>query len=87
MLNNAGGNTAHMPELNFIPPNWFEKINDTQLDGLVNNGFMVLNDCFDVNFFRALQKESGLIDYQAANLTQGERITSIRGDSGKFITG
>ena len=60
-----------MPELNFILPNWFEKINDTQLDGLVNDGFIVLDDCFDVKFFQALQKESGLIDYQAANLTQG----------------
>ena len=51
MLNNGGGNTAHMPELNFILPNWFEKINDAQLDGLVNDGFIVLDDCFDVNFF------------------------------------
>lgn len=74
-----------MPELNFILPNWFEKINDAQLDGLVNDGFIVIDDCFDVNFFQALQKESGLIDYQAANLTQGERITSIRGDSTRWI--
>ena len=74
-----------MPELNFILPNWFEKINDAQLDGLVDDGFIVLDDCFDVNFFQALQKESGLIDYQAANLTQGERITSIRGDSTRWI--
>ena len=57
MLNNAGGNTAHMSELNFILPNWFEKINDAQLDGLVNDGFIVLDDCFDIKFFQALQKE------------------------------
>ena len=55
------------------------------LTGLVNDGFIVLDDCFDVKFFQALQKESGLIDYQAANLTQGERITSIRGDSTRWI--
>lgn len=46
-----------MPELNFILPNWFEKINDAQLDGLVNDGFIVLDDCFDVKFFRRYKRE------------------------------
>lgn len=74
-----------MSELTFIMPNWFEKIDDIMLDQLTNDGFIVLDDCFDRKFFHALQNESGLVDYQAAHLTHGERMTHIRGDSTRWI--
>lgn len=66
-------------------PNWFDKIDEPLLDQFIHDGFIILDDCFDDDFFCALQQESGLIDYQAANLTHGERVTSIRGDSTRWI--
>lgn len=74
-----------MSELTLIMPNWFDKIDDTLLERLTHDGFVVLNDCFDQAFFYALQRESGWVDYQAANLTHGERVASIRGDSTRWI--
>ena len=39
-----------MADVKFSLPNWFEKINDAQLDSLVDDGFIMLDDCFAVKF-------------------------------------
>lgn len=69
----------------FNLPNWSEKIDDKLLDEFTDNGFMVIDHCFDLNFCYALQQESGVIEYQEAHLTHGERLTDIRGDSTRWI--
>lgn len=74
-----------MTFFNFDHPNWQDLIDDNKLDSFVDHGFIVLDECFDKIFFNALQKESGLIAYQDAHLTQGERVTDIRGDSIRWI--
>lgn len=74
-----------MTFFNLNHPNWQDLIDDSKLDSFVENGFIVLDDCFDGNFFYALQQESGVIDYQEAHLTHGERVTAIRGDSIRWI--
>ena len=74
-----------MTELVYQLPDWSDFITDSLLDKLIEDGFIVVDNCFDTAFFNALQQESGLIAYQAANLTHGERITDIRGDSTRWI--
>lgn len=65
--------------------NWSERISDALLDQFIQQGMMILDDCFDQSALQALQQESGYIDYQAAHLTDGERLTHIRGDNIRWI--
>lgn len=73
-----------MNQLNF-DINWHETISDEILDGFVQTGYLVIDDCFDLAFVKQLQIESGFIDYKEATLTHGERLTAIRGDSIRWI--
>lgn len=74
-----------MTFFDFDTPNWHDLIDDNTLDSFVEQGFIVIDGCFDGEFFKALQIESGLIEYQAAHLTHGERAADIRGDSTRWI--
>lgn len=74
-----------MTGYNFNNPNWQDLIDDSTLDNFVETGVIVLDDCFNQDFFKQLQAESGMIDYQEAHLTHGERVTNIRGDSTRWI--
>lgn len=58
---------------------------DAKLDDFIATGTMVLDDVFCQDCLTALQKESGFIDYKAATLTHGERLTNIRGDNIRWI--
>ncbi|MDO4450752.1 MAG: 2OG-Fe(II) oxygenase [Moraxella sp.] len=58
---------------------------DPRLDDFVHTGTMVLDDVFDSESLTALQNESGFIGYKEAKLTHGERETTIRGDSIRWI--
>lgn len=64
---------------------WDSRIDDEQLDQLANTGYIMLDDCFNQQLLHALQQESGFIEYQAAHLTAGERLTEIRGDNIRWI--
>lgn len=55
------------------------------LDNFVEVGFLVIDNCFETDFLQALQAESGMLDYQEAKLTHGERASEIRGDSTRWI--
>lgn len=63
---------------------WHALIN-AKLDDFIATGTMVLDDVFCQDCLTALQKESGFIDYKAATLTHGERLTNIRGDNIRWI--
>lgn len=64
---------------------WQHKISQAQLDEFYDLGFFVVDDCFEAADFCALQQESGFVSYQQATLTQGERISHIRGDNIRWI--
>ncbi|MDO4427546.1 MAG: 2OG-Fe(II) oxygenase [Moraxella sp.] len=64
---------------------WQEKIHEAALDGFLATGFMVLDGVFSETFVRALQDESGFLEYKAATLTHGEREIAIRGDNIRWI--
>lgn len=65
-------------------PDWHALLDD-KLDFFVDTGFVVLDDVFSTQAIKALQLESGFIDYKQATLTHGERLESIRGDSIRWI--
>ncbi|MDO4700674.1 MAG: 2OG-Fe(II) oxygenase [Moraxella sp.] len=65
-------------------PDWHALL-DNKLDFFVDTGFVVLDDVFAVQAVKALQLESGFIDYKQATLTHGERLENIRGDSIRWI--
>lgn len=64
---------------------WASVIDDTALDKLLTTGFLVLDGCFDGDFVRALQQESGFVAYKKASLTHGETLEHIRGDHIRWI--
>lgn len=64
---------------------WHTKIDEHYLSNFEKTGVFVLDDCFATADLLALQNESGLIDYQQAHLTNGERLSNIRGDSIRWI--
>lgn len=66
--------------------NWENRLTDSQLDKLVNDGWIVIDDVFDNTALLALQAESGFIDYRDAELTTGVRVSDIRGDKIRWIT-
>ncbi|WP_350562409.1 2OG-Fe(II) oxygenase [Psychrobacter sp. CAL346-MNA-CIBAN-0220] len=78
--------TQHELQLSDFEVNWQDRFTDTQLDQLVNNGWVILDDVFDHKALLALQAESGFIDYREAQLTAGIRISNIRGDKIRWIT-
>lgn len=63
---------------------WYALI-EPHLDDFIQTGMLVLDDVFCQDCLTALQKESGFIDYKAATLTHGERLTNIRGDNIRWI--
>ncbi|MDO4896555.1 MAG: 2OG-Fe(II) oxygenase [Moraxella sp.] len=63
---------------------WHTLINP-KLDDFIATGTMVLDDVFNTDDLTTLQHESGLIEYRQAHLTHGERETTIRGDSIRWI--
>lgn len=63
---------------------WHAQIS-AHLDDFVATGTLVLDDVFALDDLKALQQESGFIDYKKATLTHGERLENIRGDSIRWI--
>lgn len=78
--------TQHTLTLSDFAVNWENRLTDSQLDKLVNDGWIVIDDVFDNTALLALQAESGFIDYRDAELTAGVRISDIRGDKIRWIT-
>lgn len=76
--------TATMATTHDFGIDWAARL-DVMLDDFVQTGVMVVDDCFDGDAVRALQAESGYIDYKDAHLTHGEREASIRGDNIRWI--
>ena len=66
--------------------NWEDRLTDTQLDKLVSNGWLIIENVFEQKALLALQAESGFIDYRDAQLTDGIRMSDIRGDKIRWIT-
>lgn len=64
---------------------WQTMIDNNHLDTLVQQGFIVLDNCFSATALQALQQESGEVNYRHANLTQGQHISHIRGDQIRWI--
>ncbi|MFZ2554045.1 2OG-Fe(II) oxygenase [Psychrobacter urativorans] len=65
---------------------WQNNLNDSQLDQLVNDGWIVIDKVFTDKALLALQSESGFVDYRQAQLTAGIRLSDIRGDKIRWIT-
>lgn len=74
---------VEMQTLNFT--NHWANLLDDKLDGFLQTGVAVIDDCFDKAALAALQQESGFIDYKEATLTHGERLADIRGDRIRWI--
>ena len=64
---------------------WHAMIDESMLDAFVQQGFLMLDNCFDQQALHALQTESGYIQYKDAHLTHGERVQDIRGDRIRWI--
>jgi len=64
---------------------WLSRLNDSQLDKLAIDGWLVIDDVFDHKALQALQAESGFIEYRDAELTAGIRLSHIRGDKIRWI--
>lgn len=58
---------------------------DDKIEQFIETGTTVLDNCYQMDALQALQNESGFIDYKEAKLTHGERQSSIRGDSIRWI--
>lgn len=84
--NNQETLTQHVLQLSDFDINWQDRLDDTQLDTFVNDGWIVIDDVFAKKALLALQAESGFIDYRDAALTAGIRISDIRGDKIRWIT-
>ncbi|MGR3900125.1 2OG-Fe(II) oxygenase [Psychrobacter sp. 1176_08] len=65
---------------------WQDNLTDTQLDAFVTDGWLIIDNVFEKTALLALQAESGFIDYRDAALTDGIRISDIRGDRIRWIT-
>nr|WP_157049335.1 2OG-Fe(II) oxygenase [Psychrobacter urativorans] len=78
--------TQHELQLVDFAVNWGDRLTNTQLDKLVHEGWIVIDDVFEIKALLALQAESGFIDYRDAQLTDGIRVTDIRGDKIRWIT-
>lgn len=78
--------TQHELQLSDFEVSWEDRLTDTQLDQLVNDGWIIIDDVFADKALLALQAESGFIEYRDAQLTAGIRISDIRGDKIRWIT-
>ena len=78
--------SQHELQLSDFEVNWEARLTNTQLDQLVNDGWIIIDDVFEIKALLALQAESGFIDYREAQLTAGVRISKIRGDKIRWIT-
>ena len=78
--------TQHALDLSDFTVNWEDRLTDSQLDTLVNDGWIIVDDVFHSTALLALQAESGFIDYRDAELTAGVRVSAIRGDRIRWIT-
>ena len=65
---------------------WAQIFDSSTLDRFITEGWMVLDDVFTDKALLALQAESGFVDYRAAALTAGIRVSDIRGDNIRWIT-
>ncbi|MGB3109004.1 MAG: 2OG-Fe(II) oxygenase [Psychrobacter alimentarius] len=78
--------TQEVLQLSDFAVNWEDKLTDKQLDAFVTDGWLIIDSVFDKTALLALQAESGFIDYRDAALTDGIRISDIRGDRIRWIT-
>ena len=78
--------TQHLLQCSDFEVNWENKLTDSQLDKLVDDGWLIIDNVFEQKALLALQAESGFIDYRDAQLTAGIRISDIRGDKIRWIT-
>ena len=78
--------TQHLLQCSDFEVNWQNKLPDTQIDKLVDDGWLIIDDVFEQKALLALQSESGFIEYRDAQLTAGIRISDIRGDKIRWIT-
>ncbi len=77
--------TPHTLRASDFYVDWANKLNDTHLDELVNDGWLIIDNVFIDHALLALQAESGFIDYREAQLTDGSRVSAIRGDKIRWI--
>ena len=84
--NNQPLPTQHLLQSSDFEVNWENKLTDSQLDKLVEDGWLIIDDVFEKKALLALQAESGFIDYREAQLTAGIRVSDIRGDKIRWIT-
>ncbi|AAZ18423.1 possible oxygenase [Psychrobacter arcticus 273-4] len=78
--------TQHLLQSSDFEVNWENKLTDSQLDKLVDSGWLIIDNVFEQKALLALQAESGFIKYRDAQLTAGIRISDIRGDKIRWIT-
>ncbi|MBP2281542.1 SM-20-related protein [Psychrobacter sp. PL15] len=78
--------TQHELQLSDFEVDWGDRLTNTQLDKLVNEGWIIIDDVFNSKALLALQAESGFVDYRAAQLTAGIQVSDIRGDNIRWIT-
>ena len=85
-LNNASNPlTQDLLSTSDFEVNWDKVLTDSQLDKLVNEGWIIIDDVYSDKALLALQAESGFIDYREAQLTAGIRVSHIRGDKIRWI--
>ena len=65
---------------------WQQRFDDTTLDRLVSEGYVVLDEVFSTSAILALQTESGFIYYRDAMVADGLLVKEIRGDRIRWIT-
>ena len=65
---------------------WAQIFDGDTLDRFITDGWTVIDNVFAEKALLALQAESGFIDYRAAALTAGIRVSNIRGDNIRWIT-
>lgn len=65
---------------------WQQRFDDTTLDHLVSEGYVVLDEVFSTSAILALQTESGFIYYRDAMVADGLLVKEIRGDRIRWIT-
>ena len=78
--------TQHELQLIDFDVDWAKKLTSIQLDKLVDDGLIIIDEVFENKALLALQAESGFIDYRDAQLTDGIRVSDIRGDKIRWIT-
>ena len=78
--------TQHELQLCDFDIDWQKRLTDKQLDKFVDDGWIIIDKVFDNKALLALQSESGFIDYRDAKLTDGMRVSDIRGDRIRWIT-